>query len=57
MIMGIVGGALLPLAYGAIADATNRQNAYWVTLPCYLYILYYAVNGYKAGKNNIASVN
>ena len=57
MIMGIVGGALLPLAYGAIADATNRQNAYWVTLPCYLYILYYAASGYKAGKNNIASVN
>jgi MFS transporter, FHS family, L-fucose permease len=50
MIMGIVGGGLLPLAYGAIADASNRQNAYWVMLPCYVYILYYAVSGYKAGK-------
>ena len=54
MIMGIVGGALLPLAYGAIADASDRQIAYWVTLPCYLYILYYAVSGYRMGKNNIS---
>ena len=50
LIMGVVGGAILPLVYGAVADATNRQAAYWVTIPCYLYILYYAVSGYKVGK-------
>lgn len=50
LIMGIVGGGLLPLVYGAMADASNRQNAYWVTLPCYAFILYYATKGYKAGK-------
>jgi FHS family L-fucose permease-like MFS transporter len=50
MIMGIVGGGILPLAYGALADASNRQMAYWIALPCYLYILYFATKGYKAGK-------
>jgi glucose/galactose transporter len=50
MIMGIVGGALLPLLYGAVADATNRQMAYAVTIPCYAYILYFAMRGHLAGK-------
>jgi glucose/galactose transporter len=50
LIMGIVGGALLPLVYGAIADATNRQTAYWMLMPCYAYILYYAMSGYKVGR-------
>jgi len=50
LIMGIVGGGLIPLVYGAMADATNRQSAYWVTLPCYFFILYYATKGYRAGK-------
>ncbi|MEX2232260.1 MAG: sugar MFS transporter [Cyclobacteriaceae bacterium] len=50
LIMGVVGGALLPLVYGALADETNRQVAYWVTVPCYIYILYYAAKGYQVGK-------
>jgi glucose/galactose transporter len=51
MIMGVVGGALIPLIYGALADSSNRQLAYWITLPCYVYILYYASRGYKAGQS------
>lgn len=50
LIMGIVGGAIMPLVYGALADSTNRQMAYWITVPCYLYIFFYAVKGYKVGK-------
>jgi len=50
LVMGIVGGALMPLAYGALADETNRQIAYWITVPCYLYIFYYATKGYRVGK-------
>lgn len=50
LIMGIVGGAILPLVYGALADSTDRQIAYWVTVPCYLYIFYYALKGYQVGK-------
>lgn len=50
LIMGICGGAILPLVYGALADHTNRQSAYWILLPCYLYILYFAVKGYRVGR-------
>ncbi|MFH0866516.1 MAG: sugar MFS transporter [Bacteroidota bacterium] len=52
LIMGIVGGALLPLLYGKLADLPcigNRQ-AYWILLPCYIFILFFAVSGHKIGK-------
>ena len=47
LIMGIAGGALLPMAYGHISDTSNSQFAYWVMLPCYLCILFYAFKGHK----------
>jgi glucose/galactose transporter len=50
LIMGICGGALLPLVYGALADSSDRQTAYWVMLPCYLYILYFGAKGYRVGR-------
>jgi MFS transporter, FHS family, L-fucose permease len=50
LIMGIAGGAILPLAYGYISDITNRQTAYIVMIPMYLYILYYAIKGHRAGR-------
>ena len=56
LIMGIVGGAILPLLYGALADASNRQMAYWITIPCYLYIFFYATKGYHVGKTNRVAV-
>ncbi len=50
LIMGIAGGALLPLAYGRLADLFSPVTAYWITIPCYAYILYYAVRGHKIRK-------
>jgi MFS transporter, FHS family, L-fucose permease len=47
LIMGICGGALIPLLYGWIADQRNPQDAYWIMVPCYLFIWYYAVSGHK----------
>jgi FHS family L-fucose permease-like MFS transporter len=47
LIMGIAGGALLPMLYGRFADAGSSQTAYWVMLPCYLLILFYALHGHK----------
>jgi FHS family L-fucose permease-like MFS transporter len=47
LIMGIAGGALLPLLYGYLADLVNPRQAYWVMVPCYFFILYYATSGYK----------
>jgi glucose/galactose transporter len=50
LIMGAVGGAVTPLLYGIMSDASNPQFAYWVFIPFYLFILYFAMSGYKAGK-------
>jgi len=50
LIMGNLGGALLPLLYGRLADIINPQDAYMVVIPCYLFILYYAIAGHKIGK-------
>ena len=45
MIMGIAGGALLPLLYGALSDKFDPTNAYFVLVPCYLFIFFYALRG------------
>lgn len=47
LIMAIAGGALLPLLYGRLADIFNPQQAYWILVPCYLFIGYYALWGHK----------
>jgi MFS transporter, FHS family, L-fucose permease len=49
LIMAIAGGALLPLVYGRLADlpSVGPHFAYWVLVPCYLFILYYSIAGYK----------
>lgn len=47
LIMALAGGAILPLVYGYLADLINPQQAYWVVVPCYLFILYYAIRGHK----------
>lgn len=47
LIMGISGGALLPLVYGLLAESIDGQLAYVVMLPLYVFILYYALIGHK----------
>lgn len=51
LVMGIAGGAIVPLLYGALKDAIPNHVAFFVCMiPCYLYILYYALKGHKIGK-------
>jgi MFS transporter, FHS family, L-fucose permease len=45
MIMAIVGGAILPVIQGAMADRIGIHHAFILPAICYLYILYYAVRG------------
>lgn len=47
MVIAIVGGAIIPTLYGFLKDAVGSQNAYWLCLPCFLYILYYGIKGHK----------
>lgn len=59
LVMGIVGGAIIPLIFGFLVDTfktgsqavtATYQNAYWIFIPCYLIILYFAVAGHKIRK-------
>ncbi|OQP42728.1 glucose/galactose MFS transporter [Niastella yeongjuensis] len=50
MIMGLCGNAVLPLVYGYFADLYSLRSAYWVLLPCYLYLVFYAFKGYQVRK-------
>jgi MFS transporter, FHS family, L-fucose permease len=50
LIMAIAGGALLPLTYGKLAVTFSTQTAYWICVPAYCIIMYYAFIGHKAGK-------
>jgi FHS family L-fucose permease-like MFS transporter len=47
LIMAIAGGAVLPPLYGWLADHFSPQQAYWLVIPCYLFILYYGLVGHK----------
>ena len=52
LIMGIAGGAGVPQIYGGLAVVTGPRSAFfWCTLPCYLFILYYALRGHRAGRD------
>lgn len=47
LVMGLTGNALMPLLYGYLADRFTPQQAYWVLMPCYGYLVYYAFYGYR----------
>lgn len=48
LVMGLCGNALLPLVYGYVADLTgDLHTAYWVLIPCFLFMIYYALYGHK----------
>lgn len=50
LIMGIVGGAILPPLYGKIAEMIqSKQMAYGMMIPCYIYIIFYALKGHLVG--------
>jgi MFS transporter, FHS family, L-fucose permease len=58
MIMGIAGGAIWPLFYAWLEESLHIKfdlAFFMAILPCYLYILYFAVKGHKAGLNRIKS--
>jgi FHS family L-fucose permease-like MFS transporter len=50
LIMAIVGGAVLPVAMGAISDNFNLQLAYLVPALCFLFVLYFAYRNMAMGK-------
>ena len=57
LVMGIVGGAVIPVLFGVLVDVhkgiadvasvQSYQAGYWIMLPCYAFILYFALHGHK----------
>ncbi|HXS73047.1 MAG TPA: sugar MFS transporter [Rhodanobacteraceae bacterium] len=45
LVMAIVGGAVIPLAQGALADHIGVQHAFVLPLACYAYIVFYGLRG------------
>ncbi len=51
LIMGIAGGAIIPQIYAKLALTMEPQAAFLsCMLPCYMYILYFSMKGFKAGR-------
>ncbi|PPT90868.1 sugar MFS transporter [Xanthomonas theicola] len=53
LIMGIVGGAIVPLAQGGLADVIGIQHAFVIPLLCYAYILWYGLRGSRLSANHL----
>jgi len=50
LIMAIAGGAILPLLWGYLSDVWGPQQAYWLAVPSYMVIVFYALWGHKYRK-------
>ncbi len=49
LIIGISGGAILPKLWAWLGEEVGFQQAFWIMVPCYLFILYFAISGHKMG--------
>jgi MFS transporter, FHS family, L-fucose permease len=54
--MAIVGGAILPVVQGVIADHMGLHHAFLLPVICYLYILFYGLSGSKPNSRRYAKV-
>ena len=47
LVMALCGNAVMTLSYGALADKVGLDQAYWLLIPCFAYMIFYSVWGYK----------
>ena len=52
--MAIVGGAILPVIQGVIADHVGIHHAFILPVLCYLYIMFYGLRGSKPNSEHLA---
>ncbi|WP_122119451.1 sugar MFS transporter [Alistipes megaguti] len=50
LVMALCGNAVLSLLYGLISDHMSLQASYWLLIPCFVYMIFYAIYGYKIEK-------
>jgi FHS family L-fucose permease-like MFS transporter len=48
--IGNVGGAIIPVLFGALADKIGIQYAFILPIICYIYVAYYGLSGYKPSR-------
>jgi len=56
LVMAIVGGSLLPLVQGALADSVGIQKSFLIPLVAYLYIAFYGLWGKSMGRGSDTTV-
>jgi len=56
LIIAIAGGAVIPKIWASVGARVGYQQAFWIMLPCYLFILYFATFGYKIGTKKQADI-
>ena len=47
LIMGLCGNAILPLICGYFAEVYDLRIGYWILIPCFLYLIFFATKGHK----------
>lgn len=55
IVMAISDAAVVPLLYGYIADITSARLVYWIVIPIYCNILFYATIGHLVGRRSCAT--
>lgn len=53
LVMALCGNAIMSLLYGFEADRLGEHAAYWLLIPCFVYMIFYAVYGHKIRKDTI----
>jgi glucose/galactose transporter len=54
LIMGIAGGAIIPKIFASLKEVYHFQTVFFVLMAtCYLFILFYAMKGHKAGQKEL----
>ena len=49
--MMILGGAIIPPIQGKLADMFTIHSSYWITVVCFLYLMFFAVKVKKVLKS------
>jgi MFS transporter, FHS family, L-fucose permease len=52
LVMAIVGGAIFPMFMGWIADISSMSAGFFVPIPLFIFILFFAVKGHKVSNTN-----
>jgi fucose permease len=56
LIMGIAGGAILTYLFALLKEHLDFQAVFLaITVPCYLYVLFYATRGHRVGQKEAAA--